>query len=71
MYIFSVVLPDIIMTEDSRNICFAFLRVEQAGKRLHQVWNSIVRNHFFSIKNKKQKYLSTFLEYENMLYVDK
>jgi hypothetical protein len=71
MFRISVVLPDIIMTEDSRNICFTFLRVEQAGERLHQVWNSIVRNKFFSIKNKKQKYLSTFLEYENLLYVDK
>ena len=71
MHIFSFVLPHLILADKTKNMCYLFLKVEQAGERLHQIWNSLTRAKYFSVKNSKQRLRYTFLDYEIMLYVSK
>ena len=70
MHLLSFVIPKIIREDTSNhNICFKFLKVEQAGERFHNVWNTLTRTKFFAVKDKRQKLLFTFKEYENLIYV--
>ena len=71
MHIFSFTLPEIIMKQGERNDCYLFLKVEQEGEKYHQIWNLLTRRKFFAIKEKKKQLLYTFLELENLLYLDK
>ena len=71
MHIIGFVIPDLIRRDTSDNICLKYLKLEQAGERVHNIWNTLTRSHFFSVKDSKQKLFYTFLEYENLLYVDK
>ena len=64
-------LPDMIRNDKSENICYKYLKLEQAGERVHNIWNTLKRSRFFAIKDSKLKLYYTFLEYENNLYVDK
>ena len=71
MHIIGFVIPDLILNDFSENICYKFMKVEQAGERLHNLWNTLTRSRFFSVNDKKKKMLLTFKEYENMLYLNK
>ena len=71
MHVIGFVIPELIEKDTSDNICHKFLKLEQAGERVHNIWNSLIRTRFFAIKDSNKKLLSTFLEYENLLYVDK
>ena len=61
------VLPKMIKEDKTANICYKFLKVEQAGERLHQIWNLLNRTRFFSVRNGKSQLLYAFMEYENLL----
>ena len=63
------VLPKMILADKTANICYKFLKVEQAGERLHQIWNLLYRTRFFSVRNGKSQLLYAFMEYENLLYI--
>ena len=65
------VLPKMILADKTANICYKFLKVEQAGERLHQIWNLLNRTRFFSVRNGKSQLLYAFMEYENLLYIPK
>ena len=71
MHILSFVLPKIIENYETHNICYKFLKVEQAGERFHQIWNTLTRTKFFSVRDKKLKLLYTYKEYKNYLYLNK
>ena len=71
MHILSFVLPKIIENDETQNICYKFLKVERAGERFHQIWNTLTRTRFFSVRDKKLKLLYTFKEYKNYLYLNK
>ena len=64
-------VPDIIRSDKTENICYKYLKLEQAGERVHNIWNTLKRSRFFAVKDSKLKLFYTFMEYENFLYVDK
>ena len=68
IHILGFVIPKFIREDTSDNICHKFLKIEQAGERVHNVWNTLTRRRFFAIKDKKMKLKSIFMEYENSLY---
>ena len=69
MPIISFVLPRLIREDTTSNICFKLLQVEQAGERLHHMWNILIQSRFFAIKNGCDQLLSAMLQYENNLYL--
>ena len=42
---------------------------EQAGERVHSIWNTPNRGRFFSVKDPLKKLLYTYMAYENLLYI--
>ena len=71
MHLLGFVIPKIIRNDKSHNICYKFLKVEQAGERIHQKWNMLTQARFFSVRNGKEKLFLMFEEYENSLYIKK
>ena len=71
MHVFSFIFPDLIMKSSSKNDFYTFLKVEQGGEKMHAVWNMLRRSKYFSIRDKKVQFLFTFLNHENLLYIDK
>ena len=50
MHIISFVLPRVIRQDRTLNMCYKLLQVEQAGERLHHIWNILIQSRFFAIK---------------------
>jgi hypothetical protein len=71
MNLLGFIIPNIIRKDTSDNICYKFLKVEQAGEKIHQVWNLLNQTRFFCVRNGKEKLYHCFMEYENLLYIDK
>ena len=71
MHNLSFFVPLVIQNDKTENICYKYLKIEQAGKRLHRIWNVLVQSRFFAIKNEQSQLMSTFIEYENLLYLKK
>ena len=69
MHILGFTLPKVIQNDETDNIMYKILKVEQAGERIHQKWNMLDQTRFFAVRNGCDKLLYTFLEYEHNLYL--
>ena len=69
MHILGFMLPKVIRNDETDNIMYKILEVEQAGERIHQKWNMLDQTRFFAVRNGCDKLLYTFLEYEHNLYL--
>ena len=70
MHILSFVLPRLIQKDQTENICLTFLKVEEAGERVHQIWYMLIRSRYFAVRNEDKTLYYTFLQYENLLFID-
>ena len=71
MHILGFVIAPLIENDESDNVFYKYLRIEQLGEKIHAIWNLLHRARFFTIRNGCQKLLSMFMEYENSLYQNK
>ena len=69
MHILRFMLPEVIRNDETDNIMYKILKVEQAGERIHQKWNMLDQTRFFAVRNGCDKLLYTFLEYEHNVYL--
>ena len=69
MHILGFMLPKVIRNDETDNIMYKILKVEQAGEHIHQKWNMLDQTRFFAVRNGCYKLLYTFLEYEHNLYL--
>ena len=70
MHLFGFFIAKAIKNDKTDNICYKFLKVEQAGERVHQRWNLLNQTRFFSVRNGKDQLLYAFMAYENLLYIN-
>ena len=71
MHTLSFVIPRIIREDKSDNYSYKLLQIEQAGEKLHHIWNILIQSRFFAVKNGCNQLLSAMLQYENNLYLRK
>ena len=64
-------IPDLIRSDKSENICFKYLKLEQAGERVHNIWNTLKRSRFFAIKDSKINYIIHFLSMKILFMLTK
>lgn len=53
--ILGFIVPDIIRSDKTGNICYKYLKLEQVGERVHNIGNTLNRNRFFAVKDRKLK----------------
>ena len=70
MHLLGFFIQKLIEEDQSENICYKFLKVEQAMERIHHIWKVLEKTRFYSVRTKREKLLYTFLEYENSLYIN-
>ena len=70
MHLLGFFIRKLIEKDKSENICYKFLKVEQAGERIHHIWKVLEKTRFYAVRKEKDKLLYTFLEYENSLYIN-
>ena len=69
MHTLRFVMPKLIREDKSDNFCYKLLKIEQAGEKLHHIWNILIQSRFFAIRNGCNQLLSAMLQYENNLYL--
>ena len=70
MHLLGFFIRKLIEEDQSENICYKFLKVEQAMERIHHIWKVLEKTRFYSVRTEREKLLYTFLEYENSLYIN-
>ena len=57
MHLLGFFIQKLIEEDQSENICYKFLKVEQAMERIHHIWKVLEKTRFYSVRTEREKLL--------------